>query len=303
MRSINPFVKISVYPFAFDSHLFSSTPSESDSPSSSTAPLSPRDFHRTLAREQMEYTMIVDCTDTPTSRHFINAFALAYRIPLVSGGAVRTDGIVGVYALPLASTSKQDEATPLPVETGPCYACVFPSSPPPIQPFTPSSDPHASPAEQKITDDAAALARERLEESAALLGTGACSDEGVLGLLCGAVGLGMGSEVTRVILGLGQSTLPLCLFREATSHGRRYLSLLCLASTMRGTGEPDRFPISQQNQLFISILPSPMRRIERSRCGRRSSAARHVENTSIRRLSTRRRCLLREHDGTPLYRA
>lgn len=209
MRSINPFVKINVFPFAFDSHLFSSTPSDIDSPSSSTAPLSPQDFHRVLARETMEYTMIVDCTDTPTSRHFINAFALAYRIPLVSGGAVRTDGVVGVYALPLASSSTPEESTMEEIETGPCYACVFPPSPPPIPLHIPSSDPSTSPVAQKIIDDAAVLAQERSEESAALLGTGACSDEGVLGLLCGVVGLGMGSEVTRGILGLGSFIISL----------------------------------------------------------------------------------------------
>ena len=202
MRQINPFVKINVYPFAFDSHLFASTPSNIDSPSTSTAPLSPQDFYRVLARESLAYSMIVDCTDTPTSRHFINAFALAYRIPLVSGGAVRTDGVVGVYAHPISTPKQDEEETERTIETGPCYACIFPPYPAPSS-SSPVSDTTLSSAEREISNDAAALAQEKAEESAALLGTGACSDEGVLGLLCGVVGLGIGSEVMRVILGSG----------------------------------------------------------------------------------------------------
>lgn len=88
-----------------------------------------------------------------------------------------------MYNLPLPSPSSTSSIPPpsdeLPTR-GPCYACVFP---PLLIPETPLSD-----------------------EQIALQGTGACSDEGVLGLLCGVVGLAMGSEGIRVLLGIGESS-------------------------------------------------------------------------------------------------
>lgn len=104
----------------------------------------------------------------------MNAYAAAYDIPLVSGGAVRAEGIVGVYNLPLPLSPEL--STP---ERGPCYACVFP---PALKPEIPLS-----------------------EEQIALQGTGACSDEGVLGILCGMVGISMGAEALRVLLSIGMS--------------------------------------------------------------------------------------------------
>jgi adenylyltransferase/sulfurtransferase len=131
--------------------------------------------------------MVIDCTDNPTTRQFVNTFAVANGIPLVSGGAVRSEGVVGVYhsILPpqppaaLPSSSGADER-------GPCYACVFPALA--AGPATPGPD---------------RLSAEVAEERAALLGTGNCSDEGVLGILCAVVGAVMGSEALRVLLGTG----------------------------------------------------------------------------------------------------
>lgn len=118
------------------------------------------------------FSLILDCTDNPSTRHLINAYAVAHDIPLVSGGAVRSEGIVGVYNLPLPPSPE----LPTP-ERGPCYACVFPPTPKPEIPLS--------------------------EEQIALQGTGACSDEGVLGILCGMVGVSMGAEALRVILSIG----------------------------------------------------------------------------------------------------
>lgn len=128
------------------------------------------------------FSLILDCTDNPATRHLINAYASAYDIPLVSGGAVRAEGVVGVYNLPLPfipSTSNPPSPSTLdkPILRGPCYACVFP---PLSKPDPPLSD-----------------------EQIALQGTGACSDEGVLGVLCGIVGLGMASESIRILLNIG----------------------------------------------------------------------------------------------------
>ena len=96
---------------------------------------------------------------------------------------MRAEGTVGVYGLRLGPRQVAGVAattTPLSLdERGPCYACIFPPIPPPNPPLS--------------------------DEQIALQGTGACSDEGVLGVLCGMVGLSMCSEAVRVLLSLGAS--------------------------------------------------------------------------------------------------
>ncbi|KWU41142.1 hypothetical protein RHOSPDRAFT_23557 [Rhodotorula sp. JG-1b] len=133
------------------------------------------------------YTLVLDCSDNPATRHFLNAYAAAHQIPLVSGGAVRAEGTVGVFNLPLTGPSAPDDR-------GPCYACIFPPSGSPPSPPPP-------------------LSRERLEdlyyERLSLSGTGACADEGVVGILCGVVGIGMASEAMRVLLEIATPTLHL----------------------------------------------------------------------------------------------
>lgn len=128
---------------------------------------------------------------------------MAYGIPLVSGGAVRTEGTVGVFGLPLSSppTTSSAPATPSDSEPptapthGPCYACIFPpSAPARNEPST-----QLSPTERLLQEDLRA-------EKVALEGTGACSDEGVVGILCGQVGVQMGAEAMRVLLGIGESS-------------------------------------------------------------------------------------------------
>lgn len=166
---LNSSITLASYPLAFTPSLFAT-------PSASTPPTPPQLL-------TASFDLILDCTDNPATRHFLNAYAVAHTIPLVSGGAVRTEGTVGVYGLPLAgarevgSGSEGGASGVHEVEYGPCYGCLFP--PPP--------------AREEVSD-----------EQAALQGTGACSDEGVLGVLCGLVGLLMATEAIKVLLNIGK---------------------------------------------------------------------------------------------------
>jgi len=118
-------------------------------------------------------------------------------VPLVSGGAVRAEGTVGVYGLPIESTAGEVQET-----RGPCYACIFPPPPPP------QSTSVKSPQTQ--------LERDLEAQRKSLAGTGACSDEGVLGINCGIVGIGMAAEAVKVMLGIGEQ-FPLLSRTEESS--------------------------------------------------------------------------------------
>ncbi|GAA5824234.1 hypothetical protein JCM3770_004341 [Rhodotorula araucariae] len=151
------------------------------------------------------FSLVLDCTDNPATRHFLNAYAVAHSIPLVSGGAVRAEGVVGAYGLPLtpapAIDGTDDSSRPV---RGPCYACLFPPAPPPPPPPTFSAPP-VSAAERRARERAHDAYYERLS----LSGSGACADEGVLGVLCGVVGLGMAGEAVKVLLGTASPSLHL----------------------------------------------------------------------------------------------
>ncbi|KAF1955374.1 hypothetical protein CC80DRAFT_526351 [Byssothecium circinans] len=70
-----------------------------------------------------QYDLVLDCTDTPTSRYLISDTCVLLSKPLVSASALRTDGQLMVLNNP-----------PLPAGDtagGPCYRCVFPKPPPP----------------------------------------------------------------------------------------------------------------------------------------------------------------------------
>ncbi|GJN94015.1 hypothetical protein Rhopal_007078-T1 [Rhodotorula paludigena] len=172
-------------------------------------PFTPSLFHPPLSTSSTpasvmsgSFTLILDCTDNPATRHFLNAYAVAHDVPLVSGGAVRAEGTVGAYGLHLASPSTGGE--PVPPQRGPCYACIFPPSPP-----APGPPSYASPP----VSEAERLEREREEdayyERLSLAGTGACADEGVVGVLCGVVGIGMVGEAMKVLLGTATPSLHL----------------------------------------------------------------------------------------------
>ncbi|BGP03708.1 putative URM1 activating enzyme [Rhodotorula toruloides ATCC 204091] len=159
-------------------------------------PFTPALFHPPLSTNSTPHSilegifdLVLDCTDNPATRHFLNAYAVSKGIPLVSGGAVRAEGTVGVYGLPLPATEENRETA-----RGPCYACLFPPSPPPPAPPSLSSDPAAF---------------DKYYEQLSLAGTGACADEGVVGVLCGVVGLGMVGEAMKVLLGTAKPALHL----------------------------------------------------------------------------------------------
>jgi adenylyltransferase/sulfurtransferase len=55
--------------------------------------------------------VVLDCTDNFATRHAINRAAVAARVPLVSGAAIRFDGQLAVFDV------RRDDA--------PCYHCLF----------------------------------------------------------------------------------------------------------------------------------------------------------------------------------
>lgn len=58
------------------------------------------------------HDVVLDCSDNFATRHAINRAAVACRVPLVSGAAVRFDGQLSVF------DSRNADS--------PCYACLFP---------------------------------------------------------------------------------------------------------------------------------------------------------------------------------
>lgn len=58
--------------------------------------------------------VVVDCCDNFSTRQAVNAACVKYKVPLVSGAAIRMDGQLAVY-------DARDEKSP-------CYACIFPPS-------------------------------------------------------------------------------------------------------------------------------------------------------------------------------
>lgn len=206
-------------------------------------PFTPALFHPPLSTNSTPqsilegtFDLVLDCTDNPATRHFLNAYAVSKGIPLVSGGAVRAEGTVGVYGLPLPATEENRETA-----RGPCYACLFPPSPPPPAPPSLSSDPAAF---------------DKYYEQLSLAGTGACADEGVVGMLCGVVGLGMVGEAMKVLLGTGEcgGSSP---FSSSNVQGMRW-------------ADAKRSMASQPNQPSTSSHPSPRRPIAQLRPARAS---------------------------------
>lgn len=135
-------------------------------------PFSPALIAANTDLRQGSFDIAVDCSDNAGTRYLLNAWAMAHSVPLVSGAAIRDTGVVAVYGAPAEGGSR-----------GPCYACANPPPPRPSQPV----------------EDMDNEARQRHDEMLALSGSGACSDVGVLGVLCGVVGTHMASLVLRMI--------------------------------------------------------------------------------------------------------
>ena len=70
--------------------------------------------HENANRLITDYDLVIDCTDSPSSRYLINQICLMASKPLIFGGAVRTDGQATVI-LPADPDS-------------PCLHCIFPLS-------------------------------------------------------------------------------------------------------------------------------------------------------------------------------
>ncbi|MBV8047499.1 MAG: molybdopterin-synthase adenylyltransferase MoeB [Paludibacterium sp.] len=69
-----------------------------------------------LRRLVANHDVVLDCSDNFATRHAVNRAAVAARVPLVSGAAVRFDGQLAVF------DSRQAES--------PCYHCLFPEAGP-----------------------------------------------------------------------------------------------------------------------------------------------------------------------------
>lgn len=69
-----------------------------------------------------QYSLILDCTDRPTSRYLISDAAVIAGKPLISASALRTEGQLLVLNNPPRSAGKDDG--------GFCYRCVFPKPTP-----------------------------------------------------------------------------------------------------------------------------------------------------------------------------
>lgn len=68
------------------------------------------------------YDLVLDCTDTPSSRYLISDICVLLKKPLISASALRTDGqLIVLNSPPLPAGSNAG---------GPCYRCVFPKPPP-----------------------------------------------------------------------------------------------------------------------------------------------------------------------------
>lgn len=65
--------------------------------------------------EKRDWDLILDCTDTPLTRYFINDAAVICGITIVSGSGVKTDGQLSLLNFE---------------NRGPCYRCFYPNPPP-----------------------------------------------------------------------------------------------------------------------------------------------------------------------------
>ncbi|CUA76012.1 Adenylyltransferase and sulfurtransferase uba4 [Rhizoctonia solani] len=129
----------------------------------------------------VHFHAVLDCTDTPSTRYLLSDVTARLGIPLISGGAQRTDGQLIIYNLPPTSPASTDSnnantngpadqvtsATDPVNSAGPCMRCIFPS----------------------ISRTGAGAER--------------CSDVGVLGPVVGVIGVLMALETIKILTGFG----------------------------------------------------------------------------------------------------
>lgn len=83
---------IDTYPIAFTSHTLASS----------------------VFPSLQQFSLVLDCTDNAQTRYLISDACAASGTTLVSGAAIRTDGQLSIWNLPLSDGR------------GPCYRCIFP---------------------------------------------------------------------------------------------------------------------------------------------------------------------------------
>jgi molybdopterin/thiamine biosynthesis adenylyltransferase len=72
--------------------------------------------------------IVLDCTDSAETRHFINAAAVESKIKLVSASAIQGQGQLVSFDFTSHSSPKSPSTTlPSAPSTNPCYQCLFPA--------------------------------------------------------------------------------------------------------------------------------------------------------------------------------
>lgn len=79
-------------------------------------------FEPAHAELYKDFSIILDCTDRPSSRYLISDVATTLGIPLVSASALKSEGQIMILNDPPAPAGDPSG--------GPCYRCIFPKPPP-----------------------------------------------------------------------------------------------------------------------------------------------------------------------------
>ena len=111
-----------------------------------------------------KHDLVVDACDNPMTRYLVNDACILANKTLVSGSAMGTEGQLTVYNY--QPTNKESEGEETPQKRTACYRCLYPNP---------------NPAE----------------------GCKSCSDNGVLGMVPGTIGIFQAVEVTKIITGIG----------------------------------------------------------------------------------------------------
>jgi len=159
------------------------------------------------------YDVIVDGTDTFETRYTLNDASVRAGIPVVHASVFRFEGQLTVFQ-PFV---------------GPCYRCLYPTSPPP----------ELAPA---------------------------CSVAGVLGVVPGALGILQATEALKILLGIGESLVGRLLIYDALEATFEELKLrrdpdcpTCGAGASReataATPQPSAAPADSAAQQFVAPPP------------------------------------------------
>jgi len=111
-----------------------------------------------------KHDLVVDACDNPLTRYLVNDACILANKTLVSGSAMGTEGQLTVYNY--QPTNKESEGEEKPQKRTACYRCLYPNP---------------NPSE----------------------GCKSCSDNGVLGMVPGTIGILQAVEVIKIITGVG----------------------------------------------------------------------------------------------------